>query len=397
MNNIIVFHIGLFGEKAGSTEKLLQEMALILADSGQFIVWCIFGEAGGPTHVPTALQVHKHIKMLSFSYSKLSTRPPWRPIGLKVQIDELVKLVKPCAFVGVVSSGYQWPILDLPSHTPMLLISPFGDFCSNGNVRRLYVSGHSNLQKLKLKGIENAEVFFNPLVVPAPHLKNSKKKDSVVFGRCGRSDEFIFDPISLNAFAHLEREFGNFVKYIYVNPSQRVRALVKELRLKNVEFREWLDEEELKHFYAEIDVFAHARRDGETLGVAIGEAMLNSCVVVSHKTNFFNEHLFLVREPFGLVSDVDDVDGYFENMKWFVVNKDRLQELGESAKLFALPYFSKEIVSKKIVKDCLELASFCGFPLSLHTRIRHSLMLMNFWICVVFLKLMRITASRFKI
>jgi glycosyltransferase involved in cell wall biosynthesis len=347
--------------------------------------------------VPTALQVHKQIKMLSFSYSNLSTRPPWKPVGLNVQIDELVKSVMPCAFVGVVSSGHQWPILDLPSHIPMLLISPFGDFCSNGNVRRLYVSGQSNVQKLKLKGIENAEVFFNPLVVPASHLKNSKDIDSVVFGRCGRSDEFIFDPISLNAFAHLEREFGNFVKYIYVNPSQHARALVKELRLNNVEFREWLDEEDLQHFYAEIDVFAHARRDGETLGVAIGEAMLNSCVIVSHKTNFFNEHLFLVREPFGFVSDVDDVNGYFENMKWCVINKDRLQELGETAKLFALPYFSKEVVSKKIVRDCLELASFRGFPLSLHIRIRHGLMLLEFWTCVFFAKLLRIVSSRIKI
>lgn len=398
MQNLIVFHTGLFEEKTGSTEKLLQEIALILADSGRFFVWCLYGEAGSSARVPNVFRTHKQIRLLSFSYVSLSTRPPWKPVGLNVHIGDLVKSITPCAFVGVVSSGHQWPISDMPSQIPMLLISPFGDFCSNGNVRRLYVSGQSNVQRLKRKGIETAEIFFNPLTVPPASLKNNiEGRRTVVFGRCGRSDKFIFDPVSLKAFANIERDFGDLVKYVYVNPSREARELVEKLNLKNVDFREWLNEEELRQFYLEIDVFAHARRDGETLGVAIGEAMLNSCVIISHKTNFFNEHLFLLQKPFGFVSDVDDVDGYYENMKWCVVNKDRLLELGERARLFAEQYFSKEVISKKIVSDCLELAGFSGIPLSPWIQIRHRLMRVEFWICVVFKKLRRIVLRYLKI
>lgn len=394
MKNLIVFHTGLFEEKTGSTEKLLQEIALILANSGEFLVWCIYGESGGSKQVPKALRAHKQIRLLPFSYIALSGRPPWKPRGLSMQILEIVKLVNPVGFIGVVSSGDQWPISDLPSQLPLLLISPFGDFCSNGNVRRLYVSGYSNVQRLKRKGIEIAEVFFNPLSVPPTKSKgNVEKSGGVTFGRCGRNDSSIFDPISLNAFARLESEYGSLVKYIYVNPSVQARELVKKLLLRNVEFREWLDEEDLLQFYSEIDVFAHARRDGETLGVAIGEAMLHSCVVLSHKTSFFNEHLFLVREPFGFVAELDDVSGYYENMKWCVTNKKLLPALGESARQFALHYFSREKISKKIVDDCIELTSYSGVPLGIVIRLKHKSIRVNFWINVVYGKLRKLVFS----
>ena len=123
----------------------------------------------------------------------------------------------------------------------MLLISPFGDFCSNGNVRGLYVSGQTNVSMLKGKGLLDAEIFFNPLATPEDKDKERiQRSGPVVFGRVGRNDSFIFDPISLQAFAKLEHEFGAQVKYIYVNPSIEARELVENLKLQRVEFREWL-------------------------------------------------------------------------------------------------------------------------------------------------------------
>ena len=388
MKSLIVFHIDLFNQFTGSTEKLLQDIAVLLADSGDFLVWCVYGENGHESDVPKLIREHDRIRLFSFSYSCLATRPPWRPLGLDINLKKLLNTIKPSVFIGVVSSGHQWPLTSIPSDIPLLLISPFGDFCSNGNVRKLYVSGNANVSKLKKKGIDIAEVFFNPLEVPLPRIFfPTVNLQKVIFGRCGRSNSAIFDPISLRAFAKLELEYGDLVKYIYVNPPSEAIDLANVLEIKNVSFTDWLSIEELKDFYLTIDVFAHARRDGETLGVAIGEALLNSCVVVSHKSKFFNEHLFLLQEPFGLVAEIDDVEGYYKHLKWCVENKSALPELGVKARTFAQKLFDKNIIAKKIVKDCLEVSSFTGRPLDFIHRLQHDMMRLRFWIEIIFNKL----------
>ena len=303
-------------------------------------------------------------------------------------LGKTIKGLNPSVFICLVSSGDQWPITSLPSAIPMLLISPFGDFCSNGNVRGLYVSGQTNVSMLKGKGLLDAEIFFNPLATPEDKDKERiQRSGPVVFGRVGRNDSFIFDPISLQAFAKLEHEFGAQVKYIYVNPSIEARELVENLKLQRVEFREWLSAEELQRFYTEIDVFAHARRDGETLGVAIGEAMLNACPIVSHKSSEFNEHLFLLQRPFGFVAEVGDTEGYFEHLKWLVLNKDQLPELGEKAKAFASQYFDEKIVAKKIINDCKRISLSLNKPLATSIRIFHEMLRYKFWAGVIIRKI----------
>jgi glycosyltransferase involved in cell wall biosynthesis len=303
-------------------------------------------------------------------------------------IREIIKGLNPSVFICLVSSGDQWPITSLPSVIPMLLISPFGDFCSNGNVRGLYVSGQTNVSILKGKGLIDAEVFFNPLATPeGKDRERIQRNGPVVFGRVGRNDSFIFDPISLKAFAKLEYDFGAQVKYIYVNPSIEARELVKNLKLKRVEFREWLSAEELQRFYSEIDVFAHARKDGETLGVAIAEAMLNACPIVSHKSSEFNEHLYLLQKPFGFVAEVDDIDGYYGHLKWLVLNKNQIPELGENAKAFALPHFDEKVVARKILNDCRKISLFIGKPLRPSIRLFHTLLRYKFWARVIIRKI----------
>jgi glycosyltransferase involved in cell wall biosynthesis len=390
MKTVIIFHIGLFAEVTGSGEKLLRDMALILADSSEFLVCCIYGVSKEPISIPKKIQRHPHIKLIHFVFAKQAARPPWKPEGMLESIEKVIKGLNPSVFICLVSSGDQWPITSLPSTIPMLIISPFGDFCSNGNVRGLYVSGQTNVSRLKGRGLVNAEVFFNPLVDPEVKDRTRIERNRpIVFGRVGRNDSFIFDPISLQAFAKLEHDFGAQVKYIYVNPSIEARELVENLKLQRVEFREWLSAEELQSFFSEIDVFAHARRDGETLGVAIAEAMLNACPVVSHKSSEFNEHLFLLQKPFGFVAEVDDIDGYYDHLKWLVLNQNQIYELGEQARAFALQYFDEKVVAKKVLNDCQKISLFIDKPLCVSIRIFHELLRYNFWIGIIIRKIFK--------
>jgi len=387
MKNIIVLHPNLFDEITGSSEKLLVNMALILANSGIYKVQCVYGINKNVIRIPDKFIGNNNIKLLPFQYDLIQTKSPWKPVGMIPDLDNIIDTLTPTIVICLVFDGHQWPINYISKKYPLLLISPFGDFCSNGNVRKIYVSGRNNLNRLKKKGLHSAELFFNPLKLPSP--KKQKKftnNNPVVLGRLGRSDSYIFDPISIYAFYKLELEFGNKVKYIYVNPCQEALDLAKKLKLKCIYFKNWLNNSELEEFYNEIDIFAHARRDGETLGVAIAEAMFHECVVVTHKSAYYNEHIFLIHAPFGLVAELDDVNHYYVNLKKFVLNKNKLSAYGKKARNYAIKYFEWNTVSERIIKDCNELSNYINKPLPIHIQIYHKYLKVLYFINLIKIK-----------
>jgi len=391
MTAAVIMHPNLFNVVTGSSEKLLRDIALILADSGKFDVRCVYRQLDdGTVAVPSRFRDHPNLRTVPFTCERIGSHAPWRPKAMVPSLDDIMAAAGPAIFICMVSSGDQWPITSLGQDVPMLLISPFGDFCSNGNVRRLYVSGVENVGALKRKGVEFAEVFYNPLRVSTRAERRCVgKSDPIVLGRVGRADSAIFDPISLRAFGKLEEEFGDQVSYVYVNPSPEARQLVADKGIKRVIFREWLSDEELESFYDEIDIFAHARSDGETVGIAIAEAMLHGCAVASHRSLVFNEHLYLLNPPYGLVADVDDVDGYYRNLRHFMVNRERLREYGDAAQAFAEAHFGYESVGQKLIDDCAEMVGFIGRPHPLKQRLMHSKLRAKFWVSVVCRKLLR--------
>ena len=84
--------------------------------------------------------------------------------------------------------------------------------------------------KVKSKGGLNSEIFYNPL--PETSKKYFKRKinsKKIIFGRVGRNDDEIFDPISIYAFKKLEDKYGNKVSYI-VNPPPKMIQLAKNLK-----------------------------------------------------------------------------------------------------------------------------------------------------------------------
>ena len=361
---VMVYHDNLFGASIGSTEKLLHDFMRILSNSDLFNVFAVYGKNNGEV-IPADLLRLGNCNFLSFTHSHRESQEPFRCLDMKPDLNAILSTVDPSVFIGAVWSGTQFPIINIPPKIPLFLISPFAAFCSNGNVRKLYVSGAGGASQLRKKGIWFAEGFFNPLTVPPLNHKKGvpkSKSEQIVFGRCGRPDPNIFDPISLLAFAKLEKEYKDKVKYVYVNPSPKARDLVRELNLQQVEFREWLSDTQLQCFYQDIDVFAHARADGETLGVAIAEAMLAQNPVISHISRYHNEHKFLLQGPFGKVAGIDDWQQYYEFMKFFVEHREKTPELARRARDFAARYFDKDIASKKILKDVTQAAAYYGKP-----------------------------------
>jgi glycosyltransferase involved in cell wall biosynthesis len=338
-------------------------LALILADSGEFTVHLAFGnESGIKVSIPDRISSHPNIRLIPYTYEGADAAPSGSVVRTSPSFEEIVSRANPQCYIGLVSSYSNGIICNLPREIPQILISPFGHVCSNGNLRKLYVSGAANTKALLAKGVDMAQVFYNPLPIPPFNEEKAHGRDPssvIVFGRTGRVDA-PFDPISFRAFSRLEKEYGDKVKYIYVNPNEEARQMSKHLGLKRVEFREWLSEEELKAFYREIDVFAHARLDGETLGVAIAEAMLNQCPIVSHKSFVHDEHLTLLNGSYGWVAEICDSDGYYQGMKYFIENRDRIPEFGKAARDFAVSTFDKDIIGVQFLEQVREVVKYYG-------------------------------------
>ena len=120
---------------------------------------------------------------------------------------------------------------------------------------------------------------------------------------------------------------------------------MRERAIPNVHFLEPSPkEEDVWTFHNAIDVLAHYRRDGETQGLNINEAMLARKPIITHKSKHWNAHLEYLDESFSFIAEMDNSDQYAEFMNFFALyeNKDRIKEMGNLARDKAIKLFLPE-------------------------------------------------------
>lgn len=346
-NVLFVHATGLY---YGSTEKLLQCIAKHL-DERKFNVFFLYSDK--KTGSPRRAYLEGSVHLIHFDYDYREEHEPFTLVGMKPYILDVIEENRiHCVFLDIFAN-YQFPVCVIPSTIPIVAVSPFGNWCSNGNVVKTYCSGERGKYGAERAGAKNAEVFFNPLNGPPEQYAHKPPvDDTVVFGRIGRPDNNIFDPISILAFKRLEQIYGDRVRYDVVAPPPAMVELAKSLGVKNVRFRDPItDDEALARFYYDIDVLAHARKDGETLGVAIAEAMIAGNPIITHRSHYNNTHLTFLEESFARWCEPDDVEAYFRNMRWFLENKDRIREMGVLARQKTWPLFGLPHVMARVSAD----------------------------------------------
>jgi len=358
-HNILFYHdTGLY---YGSTEKLLQTIAKNL-DPNKFNIYFLYSDKkyGEPR---LSYFLGSNVKLIKFNYDYKAEEEPFRIVGMKPSVMGVVdKYNIECIFLTIFSN-YQFPINTIPSTMPIISVSPFGHFCTNGNMFMVYCSGSDNTKRAERKGARNAENFFNPLSdPPSEYVIKKSISETIVFGRIGRPNNAIFDPISILAFKRLEDIYGDKVRYNIIAPPSNMVRMVKDLKIKNIRFfKPIVSEGELAGFYYNIDILAHARKDGETIGIAIAEAMMAGNPIITHKSHFHNDHLKFMDKSFARWCGVDDVDAYFENMRWFVENKNQIREMGLLARKKAKDIFGFEKILNKINNDIESACSACNY------------------------------------
>ena len=145
--------------------------------------------------------------------------------------------------------------------------------------------------------------------------------------------------------------------FVAISPPENMLGQAKELGLKNfIALAPSTDAVYLSRFYNTIDVFAHARRDGETFGCVLAEAMIHSKPIVSHLTPFMNAQKEVIGDA-GFVCDQDNWRQYAEHLTKLRDDSAHRKLLSDRAHQRALDQFEARALTKRLEKTYLELLS----------------------------------------
>lgn len=138
---------------------------------------------------------------------------------------------------------------------------------------------------LKKGGNKNRSSVLPPLLEQPLTADNYRKelnipRDAIVAGFHQRADDNIWSPIPLNAFSKCQNPNWHF---IMKGGSKLYKKQADELGLKNIHFLPSDgDDVTVSKFLNTLDFFAHGRRDGETFGAVIAEALIHGKPCLSH-------------------------------------------------------------------------------------------------------------------
>jgi glycosyltransferase involved in cell wall biosynthesis len=254
-------------------------------------------------------------------------------------------------------SGYADPLdsLELDPRTKRVETNVYGDHGSRADLR-LFVS-HTVAREQHWA--EPVEVLFNPCEPPTPgaavprthrRFVGVDERDVervVVFGRVGRPDPHIYDPIALEAYARIE---SPWTRYVALAPPPNMVDHAHWLGLSTfVALAPTFDDRALSRFYSLIDVLAHARRDGESCGMNIQEAMIHGLPVITHLSDTHNAQPEILGEGYPWIAARGDRDAYVRFLEEAVASPARRAELGVRNRRRALAEFNARRLTERLL------------------------------------------------
>jgi glycosyltransferase involved in cell wall biosynthesis len=164
--------------------------------------------------------------------------------------------------------------------------------------------------------------------------------DSIILGRLSRPNlddgEFIIQ-VLLRIFAKFPQ-----VHFVCIGASNAFIERSRELRLGNVHcLLPTTDESRINQFLRGLDIFLHYRREGETFGLNIAEAMSRGIPIVSHKSEVDNAQVELITKDrrSGIVCDTLSLDAYVAAVEKLIMDSSLRLELGRNARQTAEKHF----------------------------------------------------------
>lgn len=373
MNKIRVIHhsktVGFSG-----TDRTAQLFCKYLSQSDKyepFIVYREGDDANNRLKIVKEWLGEDHVIPYQWTPGKKGRQSPYLPES--DNLYDVLKQIDP-QIMHVHRSGYQeWPVFRYMA--PKAKWVETNIFCYKDNSPEpqidlnIYISQYIQNTALRAGGA-NGPVLYNPIEMPVLDMTPENKEacrehllstfklphNAVILGRVGRADNF--DPISLKAFKEVEYVHPE-AHYIVVNPCQGWHDTVRQLGIKNVHFTDPIvNDSDLSKFYMGLDIYAHARHDGECCPCNIQEAMMHGIPVVSHESMLFNGQAEILAES-GFVVPIGHHGAYRDVLMQLIENPEmagedevsriRLrQHFGREGRRRAMRHFEASVVTSQL-------------------------------------------------
>lgn len=358
IKNVLIYHIS--GLTFAGTEKCLQLIADALAKD--YKVFFMYGDK--VTVEERKLAMNPNITFIPFSYQTCETSVPHRITEMKPHFKDVL-IENNIDLIVTASPGYSHYPWNIINNIPIILINIFGAPTLQKNISKFIgISDTVRRHAEEWTGvIPNRDLtMYAPLAKLPPD--NSKQlgtelrsklnipESDFVFGRIGRNDDGIFDPIGIRAWQKIADNYPD-THYLIMSPPPILEKIVRDENIPRVHFLPPSgDETEVWAFHSAIDAMAHFRRDGETSGVAIAESLMVGNPIITHRSHIWNAHLEYLDESCALIASLDNVDEYTKNLQTFIGLYKKYPEkwlkMRMSAKKIGENNFSPLVYSDKI-------------------------------------------------
>lgn len=182
-----------------------------------------------------------------------------------------------------------------------------------------------------------------------------RTKNTIVLGRCGRPDNGIYNSIAVRAAAELKRHYNINPYFIVVAPPPAMLEDLEKYSIPTLMIEPTTDPIILSKFYNSIDIYTHARADGETFGVNIAEAMIHGKPVITHVATpsvpgmgVFQAQTTLVDNGYNGFVVNNNVDEYLQALGFLALSKNLREAFGQNAFNKAMQEFHVDVCMKKL-------------------------------------------------
>ena len=263
---ILFYHIS--GLSFAGTEKFLQILAKHL-NHNRYDVYFMYSPKSRPCFGEKPLDgrlgyfKNTPINFIPFDYEKLENKYPYFVYGMSPSIFEVIQKYNIDLLITA-GSGYSEFPFNVIKDIPIILLNIFGSPNAQKNI--VYNVCISNAVADKIRSIvpkNKIKVMYIPSEYPTKKsFENGKilrrklgiKDNEIVFGRIGRANDNIFDPIGIMAFKQVVKETPN-IHYLIMSSPPILKKIVEEQNIPNVHFlKPSADENDIWAFHQAIDV-----------------------------------------------------------------------------------------------------------------------------------------------
>lgn len=359
---ILFYHVS--GLSFAGTEKFLQVIAKHI-DQTKYDVIYMYSPKPRASSGNIPLDGRKPylegqgIEFIEFDYDAIEQKNPYIVRGMKPSVFDVMAEKDIDLFVTAGSGHAEYPFNAI-RNIPIVLINIFGSPSVQKNISmHISISKEVDGKISDVVPAEKRDVTYIQSERPDPSFKElgrelrrkfGIKDTDTVFGRIGRADDGIFDPIGIHAFAEVVKEHPD-AHYIIMSPPPIVKEIVKKLNILNVYYcTPSAVEADVWAFHYSLDALAHFRLDGESFGLNIAESMIAGNPIITHRSHIWNAHLEYLDPSFSFIADKDDVHAYASHMKKIIAAKkdgsiNRMKEAAEEtgSKMFIIDHSIRKI------------------------------------------------------